>query len=158
MWLGIKDWLCLLFILALGFALINCRVHLHDSISKSKLLHDEVIALQAESNELGNEVTALERTSAELKREILDLKKENTKIDRERSIVDLFACRGRALLRLERVAEAAASFEVVVQNQPKNVLFIEKLIDCHRQLENNNQIKILEAKLAAVVDEFSSIR
>ena len=74
---------------------------------------------------------------------------QRTKItsNRENIISSFFDTRGEALMQLDRMQEAAASFEVAFQHRPSSIEIVEKLITCYEQAGNTRQAEAYRRRL-----------
>ena len=149
----LKDSLWLASTIALAIALVWCFILLQNSYDESQHLQVQLTKLQNKSDNLSQKNDEIVDSMIQMNRALQSQRtKQNS--SREKLFADYFAFRGNELMNNSRYLDAAASFEIVIRNQPKNVVFVEKLLECYSKLEHEEKILESKKKLAALIEEF----
>ena len=161
--LVLRDLVWSILTIALSVGLACCYIQMRESSQTANVLRRQVDELETKSHQLSEKnieivtnMTRLTREMQERAKKASEKKERNANSARETKMADFFAVRGFELMKLERYAEAAASFEIAFRNQPNNVVFIDKLIDCYAISGNNRQAEAYERRLAKVLDKFKN--
>lgn len=152
--LMLRDIVWAIVVVALAVGLALCYIQLRECAQAAMVLRQEVDELRTKSHQLSEKNIKIVTNMTRLNRQMQESSKsasENANRTRETHTVDFFAARGLELMKLKRFKDAAAAFEIVFQNQPNNVVFIDRLIDCYENLGNERQ-----ARLAQVLNEFKN--
>ena len=146
---NIRDLIFLITCFALSIAWWTSRDQLADMKVTTTRLERRQERLQSQTKHQADELALLKSNENALTIQLGQLAKENQilRSDYRAKATDQFVFRSLELMERKRYPEAAASLEIAIRNHPRNILFLEKLVECHRYDANFAEIERCQKRL-----------